>query len=277
MPYHKHHGGLNLYVLEGELNFVDEDWVAGPGTYVFEPPGNTHVELSDRGVLMLAWSQGPLEFLNPDNTPVEVRDCVAWKAEIEAYHRDRGSRCLLRPDTSSERGGGLELAFETAGAPARPGRDAARSPTGSSARGPATVLCLHGFPDHPVGDDAARARALAESGHRVVCPALPGYWPSSAVEDGDYAVGRWRHDLLEVMTAIGLDRRVARRARLGSVRGYYLAARQPERLSSSSRSRRRTRRASSSGGSCSRNSGPRGTRCCSRYRPRPVVAATSAG
>ena len=89
VPYHKHHGGLNLYVLEGELNFVDEDWVAGPGTYVFEPPGNTHVELSDKGVLMLAWSQGPLEFLNPDNTPVEVRDCVAWKAEIEQYHAEQ--------------------------------------------------------------------------------------------------------------------------------------------------------------------------------------------
>ncbi len=91
VPYHKHHGGLNLYVLEGELNFVDEDWIAGPGTYVFEPPGNTHVELSEKGVLMLVWSQGPLEFLNPDNTPVEVRDCVAWKAEIERYHAETGT------------------------------------------------------------------------------------------------------------------------------------------------------------------------------------------
>lgn len=90
VPYHKHHGGLNLYVLEGELNFVDEEWVAGPGTYVYEPPGNTHVELSEQGVFMLVWSQGPLEFLNPDNTPLEVRDCVAWKAEIEEFHRSSG-------------------------------------------------------------------------------------------------------------------------------------------------------------------------------------------
>lgn len=90
VPYHKHHGGLHLFVMEGELNFVDEDWSAGPGTYVYEPPGNTHVELSEKGVTMLAWSQGPLEFLNPDNTPAEVRDCVAWKAEIEAYHEQAG-------------------------------------------------------------------------------------------------------------------------------------------------------------------------------------------
>jgi redox-sensitive bicupin YhaK (pirin superfamily) len=91
VAYHKHHGGLNLYVLEGELNFVDEEWIAGPGTYVFEPPGNTHVELSEKGVLMLVWSQGPLEFLNADNTPAEVRDPIAWKAEIEEFHRSTGT------------------------------------------------------------------------------------------------------------------------------------------------------------------------------------------
>ena len=91
VAYHKHHGGLNLYILEGEFNFVDEDWTAGPGAYVFEPPGNTHVELSEKGVLMLVWSQGPLEFLNADNTPAEVRDCVAWKSEIEKFHRETGT------------------------------------------------------------------------------------------------------------------------------------------------------------------------------------------
>ena len=88
VPYHKHHGGLSLWIIEGELNFVDEDWSAGPGTFVHEPPGNTHVELSEKGVLMLVWSQGPLEFLNADNTPAEVRDCVAWKREIEDYHAE---------------------------------------------------------------------------------------------------------------------------------------------------------------------------------------------
>lgn len=86
VPYHKHHCPLNLYVLEGELHFVDEHWRAGPGTFVFEPPGNTHVEVSEKGATLLAWSQGPLEFLNADNTPAEIRDFVTWKREIEEYH-----------------------------------------------------------------------------------------------------------------------------------------------------------------------------------------------
>jgi hypothetical protein len=90
VPYHKHHCGLNLWVLEGELHFVDEQWTAGPGTYVHEPPGNTHTELSEAGVTMLVWSQGPLEFLNSDETPSEVRDCVAWRREILDYHAANG-------------------------------------------------------------------------------------------------------------------------------------------------------------------------------------------
>jgi hypothetical protein len=35
---------------------------------------------------MLVWSQGPLEFLNDDDTPAEIRDCVAWKQEILDFH-----------------------------------------------------------------------------------------------------------------------------------------------------------------------------------------------
>jgi 2,4'-dihydroxyacetophenone dioxygenase len=90
VPYHKHHGGLHLWILEGELHFVDEDWTAGPGMYVYEPPGNTHTELSEAGVTMLVWSQGPLEFLNPDDTPTEIRDCVAWRKEILDFHAANG-------------------------------------------------------------------------------------------------------------------------------------------------------------------------------------------
>jgi quercetin dioxygenase-like cupin family protein len=86
VPYHKHHCPLNIWVLEGTLHFVDEGWSAGPGTFVCEPPGNTHVEQSNERTLLLVWSRGPIEFLNADNTPCEVRDCVIWKKEVEDYH-----------------------------------------------------------------------------------------------------------------------------------------------------------------------------------------------
>ena len=120
--------------------------------------------------------------------------------------------------------------FETAGAPRT-----AKTRRGEIAYwelGEGTpVLCLHGFPDHPAGM-MPLVRALAASGHRVVCPALPGYWPSSAVEDGDYAVGAVADDLLEVLTAIGLERVSLVGHDWGASIGYYLGARHPERLSS---------------------------------------------
>lgn len=86
VPWHKHHASTMLWVFEGALSFVDEGWSAGPGTLVYEPPGNTHVELSNEGCVILAWSSGPLEFLNADNTPAEVRDPLLWKQEVEEYH-----------------------------------------------------------------------------------------------------------------------------------------------------------------------------------------------
>ncbi|WP_159101477.1 cupin domain-containing protein [Paenarthrobacter aurescens] len=86
VPYHKHHAPLFLWVFEGTLNYIEEQWSAGPGTLVYEPPGNTHTEVSDDGCTVLIWSSGPLEFLNEDLTPAVVRDPVMWKQEIEQFH-----------------------------------------------------------------------------------------------------------------------------------------------------------------------------------------------
>ncbi len=91
VPYHKHHGPITIWVLEGFVNFVDEDWSAGPGTLVYEPPGNTHVEVSDEGCLLLAFGTGPIEFLNADNTTSEMRDPIMWRREIEEFHASTGT------------------------------------------------------------------------------------------------------------------------------------------------------------------------------------------
>lgn len=90
VPYHKHHGPITIWVLEGRINFVDENWSSPAGHLVHEPPGNTHVEVSEEGCTILAWGTGPIEFLNADNTTAEVRDPVMWRREIEAYHESSG-------------------------------------------------------------------------------------------------------------------------------------------------------------------------------------------
>jgi pimeloyl-ACP methyl ester carboxylesterase len=97
-------------------------------------------------------------------------------------------------------------------------------------RGPA-VLCLHGFPDHPTGI-LPLARRLADTGYRCICPALPGFSPSSAVANGDYGVAALAGDLLALSDELGLARPALIGHDWGGVIGYFLASRFPGRLSS---------------------------------------------
>jgi 2,4'-dihydroxyacetophenone dioxygenase len=39
---HRHSGAVHAYVLEGRWHYLEHDWVAEEGGYVFEPPGETH-------------------------------------------------------------------------------------------------------------------------------------------------------------------------------------------------------------------------------------------
>ena len=39
---HRHPAPVHGYVLEGKWNYLEHDWVATAGSYVFEPPGETH-------------------------------------------------------------------------------------------------------------------------------------------------------------------------------------------------------------------------------------------
>ena len=42
LPKHRHSGSVHAYTFEGKWCYEEYDWVAEPGTYVFEPPGTTH-------------------------------------------------------------------------------------------------------------------------------------------------------------------------------------------------------------------------------------------
>ena len=75
------------------------------------------------------------------------------------------------------------------------------------------------------------AGAIADAGYRCLCPALPGYWPSSPAPDGDYgpeAVGR---DLLTVLDELGLDHVAYVGHDWGAELGYPLVAAAPQRFS----------------------------------------------
>lgn len=39
---HRHSGGVHAYVIKGRWHYLEHDWVAEEGSYIFEPPGETH-------------------------------------------------------------------------------------------------------------------------------------------------------------------------------------------------------------------------------------------
>lgn len=39
---HRHPGPVILYTLRGRWRYLERDWIAEPGSFIFEPPGDTH-------------------------------------------------------------------------------------------------------------------------------------------------------------------------------------------------------------------------------------------
>jgi pimeloyl-ACP methyl ester carboxylesterase len=93
------------------------------------------------------------------------------------------------------------------------------------------VLCLHGFPDHAIGI-LPLAQRVADAGYRCICPALPGFSPSSAVSDGDYGVEALAGDLIALIDGLGLARPALIGHDWGGAIGYFLGSRCPERIAS---------------------------------------------
>lgn len=60
-PAHRHPGGEEYYVLEGEL--IDGARSYGPGTYVWHPPGSAHAPRSETGAIVLITVPGGIEIV----------------------------------------------------------------------------------------------------------------------------------------------------------------------------------------------------------------------
>ena len=46
---HRHVGAVHAHTLKGSWNYLEYDWVAQAGSYIFEPPGDLHTLVVDGG------------------------------------------------------------------------------------------------------------------------------------------------------------------------------------------------------------------------------------
>jgi len=90
------------------------------------------------------------------------------------------------------------------------------------------VVCLHGFPDHPMSFEWLMG-SLAEAGYHAVAPWMRGYSPSTT--EGPFDVGRLVADVVELADALAPGARLALIGHdFGAVVTYAAASQLGDRL-----------------------------------------------
>lgn len=85
---HRHPAPIHGYVLKGSWRYLEHDWVAHAGDYVFEPPGETHTLFVPEDVeemITFFVIQGPLIYLN-DEGAISFYEDVFTKIEMCRRH-----------------------------------------------------------------------------------------------------------------------------------------------------------------------------------------------
>jgi len=89
---HKHRGTVVMICLEGSTRYLEYDWVATPGAFIYETPGLTHTLVTDdpNGVKLFGWLQGPIEWYDEHGNFVETSDVWWFMNYYESYCREHG-------------------------------------------------------------------------------------------------------------------------------------------------------------------------------------------
>lgn len=88
---HRHPGPVHGHVLKGKWSYLEHDWVAEAGSYVFEPPGEIHTLVVPEGVdemITLFHVTGSLLYCDPDGKVVGAED-VFTKLELAKKHYEK--------------------------------------------------------------------------------------------------------------------------------------------------------------------------------------------
>jgi 2,4'-dihydroxyacetophenone dioxygenase len=85
---HRHPAPVHGYVIKGSWRYLEHDWIATEGMYVFEPPGEIHTLVVDDDVeemITLFHVCGALIYFDEDNKPVG-HDDVHTKIDMCRAH-----------------------------------------------------------------------------------------------------------------------------------------------------------------------------------------------
>ena len=90
---HRHPQPVHGFVLEGRWRYLEHDWVATKGAYVYEAPGETHTLVVDPGVdemITLFQVNGAMIYVDPDGKVTGFDDVFTRIAICRDYYRSNG-------------------------------------------------------------------------------------------------------------------------------------------------------------------------------------------
>jgi pimeloyl-ACP methyl ester carboxylesterase len=84
LPLHHHAGTVMVWTIAGKWRYLEHDWVAGPGSFVFETAGSRHMPVSvgNDEVITLNIVQGDWNLLSPDGAVLAIEN---WKSMMDRY------------------------------------------------------------------------------------------------------------------------------------------------------------------------------------------------
>lgn len=84
LPKHHHAGTVHVYTVAGSWRYLEHDWVAGPGSMVFETAASAHTPeaLPDAEVITLNIIVGDWNLLDENDNILAVEN---WKTMLKRY------------------------------------------------------------------------------------------------------------------------------------------------------------------------------------------------
>jgi 2,4'-dihydroxyacetophenone dioxygenase len=87
LPKHHHTGTVMVYTIDGKWRYKEHDWVAGPGSIVYETAASAHTfEVvavgADGYMLTLIQVTGDLLFLDGNDNVIAIEN---WKTSLQRY------------------------------------------------------------------------------------------------------------------------------------------------------------------------------------------------
>ena len=93
---HRHTGYVQVYTVQGSWCYLEHDWIAHSGDFVYETADSIHSfeTLGEEPTIVFASLNGTLEFLDDDNQVVHIE---SWRTMLERqnkYLRRQGKECI---------------------------------------------------------------------------------------------------------------------------------------------------------------------------------------